>query len=247
MRFVGVHLSGSEKNLSTIALLEGDELGGSLIAVESVKKDDEVLSVILNFMGAEPAFVAIDAPLIVPQKGTRKSQEDIEMLFGQYDVVVKPVSRQSLKKQFGRVRGPELVALLSKVGVSHEPHITAYERSLKCFEVSVQTAAVATFRLDKAIALKSSSLEKERLQIARYQLLLRKLLDVRFPKGLMTKKAGILDKAELAIHRDVLDVIMCSYTAYTVWKNPKACAVLGSMRQGYILTPTIQADTESFK
>jgi len=38
-------------------------------------------------------------------------------------------------------------------------------------------------------------------------------------------------------YEDMLDSIFCAYIAYYAWANPHKCTVLGTAKDGYILTP----------
>jgi predicted RNase H-like nuclease len=102
---------------------------------------------------------------------------------------------------------------------------------------------VAIFNLPLILKYKAKpnrTYEERYKAFARYQSLLRRLPDIEIPKEILGRDVKGLKASTLKEYEDVLDAIFCAYIAYYAWKHPKRCAVLGSMREGYILTPTVQ-------
>lgn len=249
MRFVGVDLAWSSRNPSGVAVMEGDELGARVMDVRTVSTDEEILDVVRRAAKPDqPVFVAIDAPLVVPNKtGRRKAEEFVGMVFGQYEAGAHPANRRLLAKN-GKVRGEELVKALVESGVKHDPRWKPLERSRKCFEVYPHPAMVALFRLGRTLKYKprkGRSYEDRWAAFRKYQRLLGKLPDVRLPKDLLERDVEGLKASKLKGFEDRLDATFCAYIAYYAWKEPGKCAVLGNMEEGYILTPTLPEQRES--
>lgn len=244
MFFIGIDLAWSDRNKSGLALIQGDELGAHLVSSELVGKDEEVVRRIVELAGDEALLVAIDAPLIVPNRsGRRRAEELVGMLFGQYDAGAHPANRTRLKQACGRVRGEDLVKLLGEVDILHEPRLKMFERTRKCFEVYPHPAMVAIFHLPQILKYKARpqrSYEERYEAFRRYQRLLRKLPDLKLPKAILARKVEGLKGEALKEYEDLLDATFCAYIAYYCWKDPQRCAVLGNLREGYILTPTVQ-------
>jgi len=57
------------------------------------------------------------------------------------------------------------------------------------------------------------------------------------PEELFKKDISKMKGQELKNYEDKLYAIFCSYIAYYSWMFPENCAVLGNIKQGYILTP----------
>src|SRR5688572_885660 len=73
MRFVGVDLAWSDRNPTGLAVLEGDEHGATLASPPvTVKGVGAVADAIGSAAGDGPAFVAVDAPLWVPNEIGRR-------------------------------------------------------------------------------------------------------------------------------------------------------------------------------
>ena len=60
---------------------------------------------------------------------------------------------------------------------------------------------------------------------------------IKIPKEILNKKVEELKGKKLKNYEDLLDSIFCAYIGYYSWVNPDKCAVFGSMKEGYILTP----------
>ncbi len=230
--------------------MEGDELGLHSIDVRSVTSIDDIVDVVRRAVKPDqPVFIAIDTPLVVPNSsGERKAEELVRMVFGQFDVSPRPANRRSLSED-GEVRGEVLVKVLGELDISHRPDWKPLERSRKCFEVYPHAALVSMFRLDRTLkynARKGRSYDERRDALEEYRRLLRRLLDASFPKDLVKTDLKGLEGRELEDLGGRLDACFCAYVAYYAWKYPGRCAVLGNLKEGYILTPTLLERREGF-
>ena len=97
MLFIGLDLAWSEKNGSGIAILEGDKNKAKVISSKIVCSDKEILDYVNEAVGDKKAFIAIDAPLIVPNlEGRRKAEELVGKLFRKYNAGAHPANRKRL-------------------------------------------------------------------------------------------------------------------------------------------------------
>lgn len=60
---------------------------------------------------------------------------------------------------------------------------------------------------------------------------------VHFPKAVVQSDVRALKGKTLKSYEDMLDAAFCAYIAYYAWAHPEKCRVLGSMKEGYIMTP----------
>lgn len=244
MLFVGIDLAWSTKNKSGIAILEGNKNKISLLDVRTLFSNNEIINFIKSKIQNKKAFIAIDAPLIVPNNtGIRNPEIFVGKLFRKYDAGAHPCNRKILSSYNGRIRGEELSKLLKKEKFKHSPYIMRFEQSRKFFEVYTHTAMVVIFKLDKIIKYKAKKGRTHKLiirELYRYISYLKKLKistqESNF-KYFSLKDLKRLKRIALKEYEDKLDAIFCAYIAYYYWLNPKRCFVLGNMKNGYILTP----------
>lgn len=248
MLFVGLDLAWSTKNGTGVAVLKGDRTQAELLHSQIVFSDDDIISLVTSLVGKNPAMIAIDAPLIVPNlTGRRRAEELVGTLFRKYDAGAHPANRTRLSQWSGEVRGERIAQILEKKGFRHSPYVKRFEKSMKFFEVYPHPSMVVLFGLDRIIRYKAKPNRdyKERWsQFAKYQKCLRALRSstprLIIPDQLLKSVAGVRGK-ELKEYEDVLDAVFCAYIAYYCWHKPEECAVLGSMDEGYILTPVTRA------
>lgn len=250
MRFIGIDLAWSSRNPSGVAVMEGDELGLHPVDVRTVTSLEEVVDLVRRSARPDvPVFVAVGAPLVVPNRsGGRKAEELVDMVFGQFEATPRPANRRLLSEE-GKVRGEEFVKALKELDISHKPDWKPLERSRKCFEVSPHPSLVALFGLDRSLkyeSCKGRSYEERRAALEEYQRLLRKLPDASFPREVVRAEVDGLKGEGLKDVVGLLDACFCAYIAYYAWKSPQECAVLGSVWEGYILTPTLRERREEF-
>ena len=244
MKFIGVDLAWSPRNNSGIALIEGTRRGGKLRYAELALSDDEITNMISKEKG--DALVAIDAPLIVPNKtGRRLAEEVVGNLFRRYDAGAHPANRMRLGEwSGGKIRGEEIVRQLEHFGFIHDPNIARYESCRKVFEVYPHPSMVVIFGLNHILQYKARPNRPNSVRVRefkRYESLLQGLSSgkprLEIPEGLLGRNISSMGPSELKRHEDALDAIFCAYIAYYCWSSPEKCMVLGNMRKGYILTP----------
>jgi predicted RNase H-like nuclease len=240
MHFVGVDLAWSPRNTSAVAVARGEELVAWAPALGSV---EEIAGYILAVAGSSPAFVAIDAPLTVTNAGgSRECDLRVAKLFRRYEAGVYPVNR-SLLERYGGVRGERLAKLLESAGFENNPGLRAPQEGRAFAEVFPHSAMVAIFGLSKTLKYKARqgrSLQLRCREFRRYQELLRSLAEAEPPLHVPEEILGVevekLRGSALKRYEDLLDAITCAYIASYCWHRG-SCAVIGSLEEGYILTP----------
>ena len=248
MLFIGIDLAWSEKNATGIAVLKGDKNKAELCFGDTLLSDNEIISCVKKYVKDKNAFIAIDAPLIVPnEEGRRHAEALTGMLFRKYDAGAHPSNRKRLSQWSGKIRGEEISRLLEKNKFKQDPYIKKFERTRKFFEVYPHPSMVVLFKLDKILQYKSKPkrdyafLYKE---FRKYQKYLKDLEKKRpklvLPKKITNRDVRKLKGKALKNYEDLLDAVFCAYLAYYTWHHPDKCAVLGGMEEGYILTPVFE-------
>ncbi|RLI99364.1 MAG: hypothetical protein DRP03_03710 [Candidatus Aenigmatarchaeota archaeon] len=245
MFFVGIDLAWSERNKTGIAILKGNKSKAHFYCSKNVLSNKEIVDFIKEKIGNRNAFIAIDAPLIVPNEhGNRNAEKLIGRLFKKYKLVAYPVNRKIMSQYSGGVRGEELSKLFEKAGFKHDPYIKRFESERKFFEVFTHASMIVIFKLSGILPYKSKPKRGYELRwkaFKQYQLYLKSLSTKHpylfLPKGITEKDVKKLKAGMLKEYENMLDAILCAYTAYYCWQNPDRCAVLGNMKEGYILTP----------
>ena len=123
MRALGIHLLQSIDLIDTprrsiVVEVTPDGAVSQILAVASVEE-------IVAAVGAHPALVVVDAPLVVPNQ---TGQRDVERILAWCDVPAFPVSQTRLDSVFGGARG---VALASQVSAQVELHETHLDLALR--------------------------------------------------------------------------------------------------------------------
>lgn len=250
MLFVGVDLAWSPKNRTSVAIIQGNGIEARLVHFNSnLGSDAEIIDYIKRSVGDRDAIVAIDAPLIVPnKKGRRIAEARVGELFRKYDAGAHPANRERLSQWGGKVRGEEISRLLEKDDFKHNPYIKKSQKARAFFEVYPHPSMVVLFDLDRILRYKAKpkkNYEFRWKEFERYQNHL-KNLERKNPKLLLSneivrKNVRALKGNALKEYEDLLDSIFCAYIAYYSWLKPENCQVLGNMKQGYILTPVFDS------
>lgn len=239
---MGIDLAWSPKNYSGIAILEGNKSKGVVTKAETVLSDQEILLNVMN-LNSQPALIAIDSPLIVPnQVGRREAEKITGHLFRKYNAGAHPSNRVRLSQWSGTIRGEEITNQIVSLGITHSPHITQYEKTRKVFEVYPHPSMVVLFNLEKILRYKAKPKRDYALRYKEFQKFLELLSclknpSISLPEEITYTKIESLKAKQLKAFEDKLDAIFCAYIAYYAWCHPEKCAVLGSMEKGYIFTP----------
>lgn len=193
-------------------------------------------------MGNSPALVAIDAPLVVPNhEGLRPAERVAGALFRGYSAAPYPVNRNLLAQWSDDVRGETLAVMLERQGIEHRPFIRRREQCRVFFEVYTHASMVMLFGLDQRLPYKRGPREERLKGFRHLQECLRKLryseVHLSLPDHLLYKDVEKMDSRLLKEYEDVLDAVVCAYTACYAWHHPERCEVLGDVQRGYILTP----------
>jgi predicted RNase H-like nuclease len=250
MLFVGIDLAWSERNNSGIAIINGNKRAGKLTYAGIAVSDKEIVDLVSDYTKGNDALIAIDAPLIVPNKtGRRKAEALVGELFRRYDAGAHPANRDRLGAwSDGKIRGEVLVNKLGKLGFSHDPSIKRLEHSKKLFEVYPHPSMVVLFNLNRILQYKAKPKRTQEFRVREFEKYGRLLKTLRAYNPSLSLNGVVDDKGklkgmsvtELKKYEDRLDAIFCAYIAYYYWVNPERCRVLGNMKEGYIMTPVFE-------
>lgn len=246
MRFLGLDLAWHNATKSSgIAALSGDAGAVSLVAVPSTVTDDESLLQTVEALAQTDAVLAIDAPLIISNDGGQRSCETmIGRRFGHAYASAHTCNRQ----RFPNPRSCRLVAALQDRGWRHEvaPEADRLRTGRWLFEVYPHPAQVVLFDRARIIRYKKGRIAERRAGLDELRQSMRDTLSKAEPVLLLdeplteflSRDLGSLSGPQLKSYEDALDALFCAYLAayYWVWGNARN-AMLGSMPDGYIVTP----------
>ena len=255
MIFIGIDLAWSERNGSGIAVLKGNKKEAKFFSADIFLSDNEILNHVKEQAKDEQVFIAIDAPLIVPnEQGRRVAEKLVGMLFRKYNAGAHPANRKRLSQWGGKIRGEEISKRLEAIGITHSPYIKKYENKKKFFEVYPHPSMVVLFNLNKILQYKSKPNRDHAFLVSmfkKYQDYLGNLKagnpKLKIPEEVLKVDTEKLKGKHLKSYEDKLDAIFCAYIAYYSWCCPDKCAVLGSMEEGYILTPVFEGMKQQLK
>ncbi|NJM00257.1 MAG: DUF429 domain-containing protein [Synechococcaceae cyanobacterium SM2_3_2] len=244
--YIGLDLAWSPHNRSGAAVIEAgsetEQMGGTLVDVALLSRDDEILAYIQKHQGSQ-TWVAVDAPLRVPNlTGRRPAEAEISQAFRRFHAGAHPANRTLLMRE-GVVRGEALVAALAELGI---PYLTQFEPgSSGVVEVFPHPATVAIFGLDKILPYKARprrDLATRQIAWGQYQNYLRGLNNgdpwLSGTDALLAQDVAQLKGNRLKAYEDQVDAVMCAYIAlYAHRWGSQRCRVFGSFDQGSIYTP----------
>lgn len=245
MLFIGIDLAWSEKNGTGIAIIKGDKKKGKIISAKLLYSDEEIINYIKKEVDNKNAIIAIDAPLVVPNKTGRRFAEDVTgLLFRKYNAGAYPANRErlSLWSPANTIRGEEILKALEKNKFEHSPFVKKYEKSRKFFEVYPHPSMVVLFKLDSILKYKNKPNRDYNFRYKEFDKYLTNLKNLNNPslnlsQEILNKNVRKLKAASLKEYEDVLDSVFCAYIAHYYWANPDKCSILGDVKRGYILTP----------
>jgi len=249
MIYIGLDLAWSPRNRSGVAVVAGDARGGALVETALLDGDAEIEEYIARHAGADPAIVAVDAPLWVPNEtGRRLAEAEIGRAFGRYQAGAYPANRRLLAFD-GVVRGEALVAALAPRGFVHRPAVVAGQPVRQVVEVFPHPATITLFGLDRTLKYKARpgrAMAERRQAWQQYQAHLRALAaadpPLRGHAALLGQDVAALRGRRIKDYEDQIDALLCAYIALYAFRWGAArCRTFGTLEQGYIFTPALDA------
>lgn len=239
VRFAGLDLAWSERNLSGWAVLEGDARRVRLVESSTLDSDADILAALRR--QPSPVTLGIDAPLVVPNvTGCRAGDRDLASSFARARAGPYPANRTLLLKH-GRIRGEDLVRALAHEGWEHDPSPSS-RAAPRCIEVYPHPALVSMFGLQERLPYKAKAGRTRATRLKAFARLVEGLAELRGPRLAIDADAFPLDPrrlrgAGLKAFEDRLDAVVCAYVAARWSARPATCRVFGTREAGYIVTP----------
>lgn len=247
IRALGLDLAWSPRNPTGVAVIAGDESGGTLIYNGIRQSDAELTAFVAEYGGVGGVLVAIDAPTLVPNEtGLRPGERDLNAVYRQYDAGAHPSNRQRLTSfGGGKVRGEVIVALLEQQAIRHHPYLTTRTAARQSFEVYPHPATVALFGLSRTLKYKAKPGRDYPSRYAAFGQLEAHLLSLAIaepaliiPVATFASDLTSLKGAKLKDYEDRLDAILCAYVAFYYWYwGPQRVTVFGDTESGHIVVP----------
>lgn len=241
MYFVGLDLAWGEKDQTGVAAIDSD---GRLLHVGVAQDDDSIAAAIAPFTSDE-CVVAIDAPLIVPNEtGARPCELALNRDFARYEAHARPAYRG--RPEFNPPRGKVLANLL---GLDLSP---ASHGQRQAIEVFPHAATIVLFGLPTSLKYKKGKFEDRRPALLQLMTLIEGL-DNETPRLRVNRSAAWVElrrrveaatrQAHLDRDEDAVDAVLCAYIALFRYHRPDDVTTYGDFETGYIVTPTLPADT----
>jgi predicted RNase H-like nuclease len=245
MYFVGVDLAWAGRNPTGIAVVDSR---GALVSVGAVRDNDEILAALRPYVQGD-CLVAFDAPLVVNNRtGQRPAETALNRDFRRYEAGAHPCNTG--RPEFAN--GPRGGILAAALGLHLDPRATAARRAI---EVYPHAATVALFRLERTLKYKA----KPGRTVDRLKSELLLLMDgverlaqaptplrVRGHDGWVALRRAVTAaqrKSELRRAEDPVDAVVCAYVALYLQRSPGDVTMYGDLDTGYIVTPSLPADT----
>ncbi len=246
MLFLGIDLAWTPHNPTGAALIRGDARGGELLGTALLGDLDAIVGYVAAAAPAgEPALVAVDAPLWVPNAtGRRPGEAELAKVFARHQAGAHPANRGIAAFRQG-VRGELLVQRLAQHGFAHQPEVAAGAPTRQVIEVYPHAAMVALFGLACTLKYKAKAHRgmAERLAAwSAYQGHLRGLAlgdpPLQGQADLAGRDVAALRGRALKNYEDQVDAVICAYIGlYAHHWGAARCRCFGDMEGGYIYTP----------
>lgn len=210
---------------------------------DALSDDASIVEFLAHEIGAGPALVAVDAPLVVPNEtGSRPCDREVSRAYRWAEAGAYPANRQRLGP---RVRGEDLVAKLAECGFQHSPVVPRQAKVRQVVEVYPHPGMVELFGLPRTLKYKDRPGRPYELrwqELNKLRELLRSLSrrEPALHAGLWLEKLNPPGLRRRALKRleDLLDACFCAYTALHIWYWGEVGYLrFGDLESGYILVP----------
>ncbi len=233
MRFIGIDLAWTTKNETGICVL--DDRGNILHLSAEVYTNDELIDIIQEFY-QHPTFVAIDAPIVVPNEtGSRPAESALARdLIHNHRIRAFHCSRSYLTKHYGGIRAEEIAQRL----ISDMNFKVGYFQGEDSVVETLPTGIIAglfpehapfKYKIKKGVSTQFAGEELIRL-------------------ASLFEENGLLD--ELAINpqlkysknlhkhlEDQIDAFLCAFMGYRLQYKGTKVLIYGDYSNGFILLP----------
>lgn len=242
VRYVGVDLAWGQNGTTGLAVLDED---GRLLDATAARTDEEIEAWAATWAPGR-CMVAFDAPLVVRNpSGQRACERLVGRHFGRHRVYCH--SSNTSNPQFAD--GGRAMRLAGRLRLDVDPASTAGRRAL---EVYPHTAIVVLLELPERLRYKAKPGRDTTLLRSEMLRLLDGLealgaAEVPLRLDASTSWARIrravttaTRKAHLAAVEDAVDAVVCAYVAALRARAPDRTRVLGTVADGYIVTPVTE-------
>ena len=233
MRFIGIDLAWTTKNETGICVLDD---GGNILHLSAeVYSNDEIIEIIQEFY-QHPTFVAIDAPIVVPNEtGSRPAESALARdLIHNHRIRAFHCSRSYLTKHYGSIRA-EVIALKLTDDKNFK---IGYFQGEDCVVETLPTGIIAGLFPEHA-PFKYKIKKGVSTQFAGEELI--RLASLFEENGLLNELAiNPQLKYSKNLHKhleDQIDAFLCAYMGYRIQYKGTKVLIYGDYSNGFILLP----------
>jgi predicted RNase H-like nuclease len=228
---VGIDLAWST-GVTGLAALDGT---GRLIRLDRATTDDQINAWLASLPGT-PSVVAVDAPLVVPNRtGQRPAETMIGRAYGPYGASAYPSNRTLLGDQ------PRALRLAQRFGWTIDPQVRPQPGTPVCIEVYPHPALIGLFGLPYRIAYKKGSTAQRLPGFQHLAGLLESVPELHVEEHPRWQQIrAVIDSpaaGDLTRIEDEIDAVVCAHVAWLWQHNPDALEVYGDLVDGYIVAP----------
>ena len=231
--YLGIDLAWGSKQPTGLAVLDDD---ARLLHLSAVRTDDEIVAALTPFL-APPVLAGIDAPLVVTNAtGSRPAEQALSRDFRRFEAGTHP-SNTGKPEFAGGTRGARVCERLGLV--VHETGLEVYPHA----------ATVALFGLDKTLKYKAKpgrDLDLLRGELLRLMGLVETVVQ---PDDAWDALRALVEtatrKSQLRVAEDQVDAVVCAYVALHADRWPERTTSYGDPETGVIVTPSLQAASDT--
>lgn len=235
--FIGVDLGWYGKP-SGLAVFRWVDCGLSLCEVTGLVEVEEIQSWIARWAGGSTAVIAVDAPIIIRNKGSiRPAERALNKQFSRFHAGCHPAN---LSRPFaGYVLG--FSNRLKSAGFAFNLETAAQEQGRFQIEVHPHAASINLFRLPRIVKYKRGRRQERARELKRFRNLLLNRLPALEPRAGKFNLPSVPESGSTKEVEDQLDAVLCAYIAAHWWYwGPAGSTVFGDCKTGCIIVPNLK-------
>lgn len=245
-RFVGIDLAWGERNLSGFAVLEWDSVrrGVNLTDSALLHSDEDICNAVIQASGDGDCLLAIDAPIIAPNKGgtMRHCDREVSRDFRRFHAGAYPANRERCARPI------RLRKILEQHGYSPDPTLSSKHPCRHQLEIFPHPMQVVLFQRERIIKYKKGSVSDKRAGLAELIENIERylchddpsLLNSTMLKSLLNTHIDALRGTAIKGFEDRVDALLCAYMAAYYWRwRETRCQIYGDVKAGYIICPRL--------
>lgn len=231
--YVGIDLAWSTRGRTGLAACDES---GRLLHSGSVRSDEEI-DAWLSVHAPDPVVVAIDAPLVVPDRtGQRAAERELARDYARFKA-----SAHVANRSIPWLDPPRAEGLAARHGWSVDPSRRPTASRPAAIEVYPHAAMVGLFGLPERVRYKAKPGFDRPAGFRRLRALFESITELCLPESeRWARLTAVIDdpgRGDLSRIEDEVDAILCAHLAWLWGRHPERLRVYGGHPGGHVVAP----------